>query len=133
VIFVDHIPPEECRQAYVDADVFALTSYTENTGMTVVEAMACGCPVVISDQVNIWPLIDEAGAGVVVPLDIDQISDALLRVLRNAEYAAKMGTAGRAVAKDQFSWETIVDALDQVYEALVRGERPAHFGSSRTV
>jgi glycosyltransferase involved in cell wall biosynthesis len=124
VAFVDHIPPEGTRQAYVDADVFALTSYTENTGMTVVEAMACGCPVVISDQVNIWPVVGEAGAGVVVPLDIDEISDAVLRVLRDRQAAARMGAAGRAAAEKQFSWVTIVDQLDRVYEALERGERP---------
>ncbi len=124
VAFVDHIPPKKTRQAYADADVFALTSYTENTGMTVVEAMACGCPVVISDQVNIWPVVDEAGAGVVIPLELNKISDALLRVLRDRQAAARMGAAGRAAAKEQFSWENIVDELDRVYEALARGEPP---------
>ena len=64
---MDHLGPEEVKQAYVDADVFVLPSYSENFGMAVVEAMACGCPVVISDQVNIWREIQEEGAGVVVP------------------------------------------------------------------
>jgi glycosyltransferase involved in cell wall biosynthesis len=124
VIFVDHIPPEEVRQAYVDADVFALTSYTENTGMTVVEAMGCGCPVVISDQVNIWPMIKEGGAGVVVPLDIEQISKGLVGVLSDSEAAARMGFAGRIVAREQFSWDAICGQFDVVYSALVRGEEP---------
>jgi glycosyltransferase involved in cell wall biosynthesis len=92
--------------------------------MTAVEAMACGCPVVISDQVNIWRFVDDAGAGIVVPLDTKHINDALLRVLYDAEYAANMGRAGRALAKEKFSWEAIVGHFDRVYEALVRGERP---------
>lgn len=129
VVFVDHISGEETRQAYVDADVFALTSYTENTGMTVVEAMACACPVVISDQVNIWPVIKEAGAGFVVPLDIQQISEALANVLRNKDLAARMASAGRVLAEERFSWDRIVEQLDHVYEALARGERPASAGS----
>lgn len=124
VIFVDHIAPEEARQAYVDADVFALTSYTENTGMTVVEAMGCGCPVVISDQVNIWPVIKEGGAGVVVPLDIEQISKGLLSVLCDLEAAARMGSSGRIVAREQFSWDAICGQFDAVYSALARGEEP---------
>lgn len=124
VRFVDHIPPQEVRQAYVDADVFALTSYTENTGMTVVEAMACGRPVVISDQVNIWPLIKAAGAGTVVPLDITQISEALRAILGDPNAAAKVGNAGREAARAQFSWETICGQFDNVYNAVIRGERP---------
>ena len=125
VRFIDHIPPDETRQAYVDADVFALTSYTENTGMTVVEAMACGCPVVISDQVNIWPSITEAGAGIVVPLDTQQISEALVSVLQDPAGAARMGAAGRALAQGAVSpGNAIVGQFDQVYEALVRGDRP---------
>lgn len=128
VRFVDHISPKEVRQAYADADVFVLTSYTENTGMTVVEAMACRCPVVISDQVNIWPLIRQAGAGIVVPLVVEQISEALLMSLHDREAAERMGRSGRALAKEQFSWESIGDQFDRVYEALVRHERPVCAG-----
>jgi glycosyltransferase involved in cell wall biosynthesis len=133
VRFVGHIPPAETRQAYVDADLFALTSYTENTGMTVVEAMACGCPVVISDQVNIWSSIQEAGAGIVVPLERGRIGDALLRVMLDSALAARMGSAGRVLAKEQFAWGPIVAQLDQVYEALVRGERPVSPVASRAI
>ena len=53
VHFVGLLSGPDVVQAYVDADVFALPSYTENFGMTVAESMACALPVVISDQVNI--------------------------------------------------------------------------------
>lgn len=119
VIFVDHLEPERVREAYVDADVFALPSYTENFGMTVVEAMACACPVVISDQVNIWREIDEAGAGVVVPLDIARIADAIKMLLLGKEKAGVMGTRGRQAAKERYTWPPIVEKLSEIYRQLI--------------
>ena len=47
------------------AEAFVLPSHQENFGVAVVEALACGLPVLISDKVNIWPDIVEDGAGIV--------------------------------------------------------------------
>lgn len=124
VQFCDHLSAEGVRQAYVDADVFALTSYTENFGMTVAEAMACACPVVISDQVNIWPAVEAARAGIVVPLAVGKIRDALIRVLTDRETGARMGAAGRSLVQERFVWERIVDQLDHVYEGFVHEKLP---------
>lgn len=119
VIFVDHLGPEQVKQAYVDADVFVLPSYTENFGMTVVEAMACGCPVVISDQVNIWREVQEEGAGVVVGLDPPQIADAICRVLGDKDAAKKMGRRGRRAAQRRYGWPRIVEQMTQVYRGVI--------------
>lgn len=119
VIFVGYLGPKEVKQAYVDADVFVLPSYTENFGMTVVEAMACCCPVVISDQVNIWREVQEEGAGLVVGLDPVEIAKAICRVLKDKESAAEMGTRGRLAAERRYSWPQIVDQLTDVYRKLI--------------
>jgi len=128
VFFVDHLGPEEVKQAYVDADVFVLSSYTENFGMTVVEAMACGCPVVISDQVNIWREVQDAGAGLVVGLDPSEISVAICQLLADKEIAKSMGTRGRVAAKERYAWPRIVDQITQIYRRLIAenaaGNRP---------
>ncbi len=53
--------------AFRAAEVFVLPSHSENFGIVVAEAMACGVPVLISDKVNIWREVQQAGAGVVAP------------------------------------------------------------------
>lgn len=119
VCFVGHLEPEEVKQAYVDADVFVLPSYTENFGMTVVEAMACGCPVVISDHVNIWREILEEEAGLVVGLDPSEISVTICQLLSNKASARAMGMRGRIAAKKRYAWPRIVEQMTQVYRRLI--------------
>jgi glycosyltransferase involved in cell wall biosynthesis len=49
--------------AYRTAEAFCLPSHQENFGLVVAEALACGCPVLITEQVNIWREVVDGGAG----------------------------------------------------------------------
>lgn len=65
-IFFPGMLEEEAKWgAFYNAEAFILPSHQENFGIAVVEALACGKPVLISDQVNIWREIKECGAGMV--------------------------------------------------------------------
>lgn len=120
VFFMGHLYPEDVKKAYVDASVFVLPSYTENFGMTVVEAMACGCPVIISDQVKICREVLEDGAGLVVGLDSHRIADAVCRLLSNKQEAEAMGARGRQAAKIRYAWQCIADQMTKVYLDIIR-------------
>ncbi len=119
VCFVEHLDGVAVLQAYVDADVFVLPSYTENFGMTVVEAMACGLPVVISDQVNIHTEVEESGAGLVTRCNAAEVTEALDALLRDAPRRQVMGAAGRAFAQQQYNWDRIVVRLTEEYKAAI--------------
>lgn len=67
--------------AYRSAEVFALPSHSENFGIVIAEALACGVPVLISDKVNIWREVADAGAGLVAPDTPEGAADLLNRWL----------------------------------------------------
>ncbi len=71
--------------AFRAAEAFILPSHQENFGVSVVEALACGVPVLISDQVNIWREIASARAGLVESDDLDGTIRLLERWLELSE------------------------------------------------
>lgn len=123
VHFVGPLRGDDVVQAYVDADVFTLPSYTENFGMTVAEAMACALPVVISDQVNIYAEVARAGAGAVVRCDVQELTGALEMLLHDDGSRQAMGAAGRRLVEETYTWPMIVGVLANEYEACIGNSR----------
>ena len=119
VRFLDHLQDEAVLQAYVDADVFALPSYTENFGMVVAESLACATPVVISDQVNIHREVSGAGAGLVTRCDAGEVAAALCTLLADAPRRAAMGAAGRALVQRIWTWDVVARQLTAEYELVI--------------
>jgi len=97
------------------AAVLLNPSYLESFGMSIVEAMACGKPVVVTDRVNIAPEIAAAGAGLVCPCDAAEIAAAVVRLLSDAALAGTMGGAGRALAHREYA---IGPAARRVHDAF---------------
>ena len=103
------------------ADVFALPSYTENFGVAVVEAMAAGLPVVISDRVNICREVADARAGLVVGCDAEALRRGLAAVLDDPAGAAAMADRARRLVAEQFTWSAAGARMVDVYRRIVAG------------
>jgi glycosyltransferase involved in cell wall biosynthesis len=108
--------------AFSAADAFVLPSHQENFGIAVVEAMACGTPVLISNKVNIWREIVDGGAGFV---DEDN-GDGTVRLLRKwLNFPENERVQMRAKARDLFvSRFEINQAVDSLVHVL-SGSGPA--------
>ena len=119
VLFTGMLHGPERIEAYVDAALFVLTSHQENFGITVIEAMACGCPVLISDQVNIHAEVTEAAAGEVIPLEINATARALERWMIDDEKRLAAGRKGRAFAMERYDWKVIAEAWKRHYAAIL--------------
>lgn len=112
--------------AYRAADVFFLPSHSENFGIVVAEALGCGVPVLVSNRVNIWRAIEEAGAGFV---EEDTALGATVLLERWLGLSAREADCMRARAKDCFDQHfEIRQAAQQLIAAI---ERSLAGGSAR--
>jgi len=113
--------------AFRDAEAFVLPSYSENFGIAIVEAMACGLPVLISDRVNIWREIEAAGAGAVAPPEVTAFAVLIAGLAADPARAQAMGAAGRTLATTVYAWDRIAAELEAVYArvAAARATRKA--------
>jgi glycosyltransferase involved in cell wall biosynthesis len=115
---LDHRAKLAC---FRDAAMFALPSYSENFGIAIVEALACGVPVAISDRVNIWREIETADAGLVAPPTADDVARQIETLAGDPARAAEMGERGRRLVEAKFAWSTIARDLETVYRSLAAG------------
>jgi glycosyltransferase involved in cell wall biosynthesis len=106
-----------------DASMFVLPSYSENFGLAVVEAMAAGLPVIISDKVNIWREVDAEGAGRVIPCEAPALADQIISLLDDPDEAFGMGQKGRALVQDRFQWPMIGRSLAEAYARIIDEHR----------
>jgi glycosyltransferase involved in cell wall biosynthesis len=102
-----------------DASLFVLPSYSENFGLAVIEAMAAGLPVIISDQVNIWREVQAGGAGRVIPVDSAALAAQILELLDEPETARRLGQQGRSLVEARFPWAQIARSLAAAYERII--------------
>ena len=103
VIFTCYVPESELPFFYNAARLFVYPSIYEGFGIPVLEAMACGTPVVTSNVSSIPEVTGDAGL-LIDPYDTRMMVQEIKRVLQDKDLREKMSAAGLERAR-QFSWE----------------------------
>lgn len=110
-------------------DVYVSASHTESFGLSIVEAMALGLPIVATATEGAQEIINRDDVGMLVHVgDVEAMASALLRLLEDAHARKRIGTLARTTARTRFSLERMVDETEKAYlgeqESEVRSQKP---------
>jgi glycosyltransferase involved in cell wall biosynthesis len=118
VIFTGMQRGPERLAALADADLFCLPSDHENFGVVVIEALACGTPVVVSEEVNIHREITEAGVGAVAERRVEPLAETLSQWLQDKDLRDSAGERARPFVEAHYNWQTIAERWCEHYRRL---------------
>jgi glycosyltransferase involved in cell wall biosynthesis len=113
----------EKERLFAAARLFVLSSYSENFGNTVLEAMRRGVPVVVTPEVGAAEIVGKSGAGLVVAGDSEPLSSAIRLLTADLSLARSMGEAGRRHAAAHFTWDYIATQMEDLYDSIRHRDR----------
>lgn len=120
VRFLGRRQPDELRWCYAAGDIAVTTPWYEPFGLTPLEAMACGRPVVGSAVGGIAFTVADGETGLLVPpRDPAALADALRRLLADPARRERMGRAARDRVEASFTWRTVGERTAALYESLL--------------
>jgi glycosyltransferase involved in cell wall biosynthesis len=109
------LPPEKTADRMAHASIYVLPSVDEPFSMSVLEAMAIGLPVVITESCGLAETVRASGCGIVVDHSQESLTGAVRQLIEDPALRDKMGEAGRKTARENFSMEAIGHTLLTVY------------------
>jgi L-malate glycosyltransferase len=122
--FQGKIAQSEMPAFYGSLDIFINPSRSESFGVSILEASACGLPVVASDVGGIPEVVMNGETGLLVPSeDSESLAAAILRLSTDAELRASMGSAGRSFVRKKYSIELALLRMNEIYGGIPSGHR----------
>lgn len=121
VRFTGVIDPESVSHILSKATGFVFPSLKEGMPKAVLEAMACGLPIIASNISGIDEFVTNGYDGLLVPPEDHQVlAEAIMNVISDRNLAAKLGANARKTVETNHNWDTVLGALDSVYEEALR-------------
>ena len=112
VTFYRPVPQAKLRDYYNQSSVFVLASVADGFGMVVAQAMACGLPVIVTENVGAKDLIVDGVNGFIVPVGAPEIiADRLRQLHSDPELCQKMGLAAKLTIEKGYTWQDYGDRL----------------------
>jgi len=119
VVFAGSLSPSELASAYQLADIVVIPSIYEAFSHIAIEALAYGKPIIASKTIGFAERITAKIGILINPGDYKALAKAAVRLLSNQHLAESMGAEGRQIIEREFTWEKIVDKLEETYRLIV--------------
>lgn len=120
VMFEGYIPHKEVPKVLKEIDIFLLGSRQESFGVSAVEAMACGLPIIATDADGFKEVIDDGVTGWLVPAgDVNAMAGRMMKLYCDESLRRRMGKRGRLRAEQLYDWEQCMDHMITAYEKLL--------------
>jgi len=119
-IIRNKLSQKDLNDLYNEAIAFVFPSIRESFGMPILEAMACGCPVITSN-VSACPEVAGDAALLVNPYSVEEIKEAMERIIEDKNLREELSEKGIERAK-QFTWEKSARKHLEVFQKVVNGE-----------
>ena len=121
VQFTGYINQEELPRYYNEADVYISPSHVDGSSVSLMEAMACGLPCLVSDIPANKEWVTEGENGWLFPDgDADALAEVILRVAENRDTLDRIGTQARMVAEARADWPKNFQRLLEAYELTAK-------------
>jgi len=117
--FTGLLPPGEIPLAIQSSDILVHCSLREGLARTLPQAMFCGKPAISFDVDGAKEVVNENTGRLIQPKNIEQLIKACAELMGDKELRDRLGKAGREFVREKFAPETMVDAIEAVYEKLL--------------
>lgn len=121
IVLKGTLPQHELKDLYSQGSVFVLPSLADGWGMVVLQAMACGLPVIVTDRTGAMEAVTDGVDGFVIPArSVEALKEKLLFLYENLELCEEMGRNAAVSVKKGFSWDDYGDRLCDFLEGAFR-------------
>lgn len=121
VYFMGAVDDQTMVQCLNAADIYVTTSLSDGTSASMLEAMACGLPVVVSDAPVYFEWVQDGINGYIAPRkNSAAVAERLIELLKNPAKCMDMGRRNLQIARERADWELNFDILEEIYETLLR-------------
>jgi len=116
ILLMGYVSDEDLPEFYRLAQVFLFPSLKEGFGIPIIEAMACGVPVITSN-ISAMPEVAGDAAHIIDPYNVDEISNGILKILSDSQYKTELIVKGKK-RYQMFSWKSMAMSVLEEYQQL---------------